>query len=144
MDSGLNKLNNLNNTADTTGQYDKNDIEQNKIMAVLSYISLLVLVPLLAAKESKYARFHANQGLVLLGLNVIYVILSIIFSFIRVSSVNYIWGIPYETSATPWYLSIILWIVFIIIAIFGILGIINAATGKAKELPLIGKFKILK
>ncbi|MBE7048148.1 MAG: zinc ribbon domain-containing protein, partial [Ruminococcaceae bacterium] len=28
--------------------------------------------------------------------------------------------------------------------ILAIIGIINAATGKAKELPLIGKFKILK
>lgn len=44
---------------------DKKDIEQNKGIAVLSYISLLFLVPLLMAKQSKFAQFHAKQGLVL-------------------------------------------------------------------------------
>ncbi len=35
----------------------------------------------------------------------------------------------------------LLWIVFGVLAI---LGIINAVNGKAKELPVIGKFRILK
>ncbi|NCU25416.1 zinc ribbon domain-containing protein, partial [Candidatus Nomurabacteria bacterium] len=34
-----------------------------------------------------------------------------------------------------------LWIVF---GVMAILGIINAVNGKAKELPVIGKFRILK
>jgi uncharacterized membrane protein len=33
------------------------------------------------------------------------------------------------------------WIVFLVLAI---IGIINAANGKAKELPVIGKFTLLK
>ncbi|MBQ9849365.1 MAG: hypothetical protein IJO36_01560 [Clostridia bacterium] len=114
------KFNEFNNTADTTAEYDAQDIEKNKVMAVLAYI--LFLIPLLAAKDSKFARFHTNQGLVLfLG--------GIIASVVAV--------IP-----------VIGWIVApiagLVITVLAVIGIINALNGRAKELPVIGKFKILK
>ena len=114
------KIAQLNNTADTTSEYDAQDIEKNKVMAVLAYI--LFFIPLLAAKDSKFARFHTNQGLVLF-------ILAIVSSVVAV--------IP-----------IIGWIVSSIAAVavtvFAIIGILNALNGRAKELPIIGKFKLLK
>ncbi len=114
------KFNELNNTADTTAEYDAQDIEKNKIMAVLAYI--LFFIPLLAAKDSKFARFHANQGLVLfLG--------GLISSVVAVIPV------------IGW---IIAPIAGLAVTVLAVLGIINALNGKAKELPLIGKFRILK
>ena len=114
------KFNEFNNTADTTSEYDAQDIEKNKVMAVLAHI--LFFIPLLAAKDSKFARFHTNQGLVLfLG--------GIIASVVAV--------IP-----------VIGWIVApiagLVITVLAVIGIINALNGRAKELPVIGKFKILK
>jgi uncharacterized membrane protein len=41
------------------------DVEANKLVAALSYVSILFLVPLLLKKDSKFAQFHAKQGLVL-------------------------------------------------------------------------------
>ena len=41
------------------------DIEQNKTIAALSYAWILCLVPLLGKRNSKFAQFHAKQGLVL-------------------------------------------------------------------------------
>ena len=41
------------------------DIEDNKTVAALSYIWVLCLVPLLTKKRSKFAQFHAKQGLIL-------------------------------------------------------------------------------
>lgn len=55
----------FNNTTDTTAEFDSKDITDNKVMAVLAYIGILFLIPLLAAPNSRFARFHANQGLVL-------------------------------------------------------------------------------
>ena len=46
------------NTADTTLQFDPSDVEKNKVMGVLAYLGILVLIPILAAKESPFARFH--------------------------------------------------------------------------------------
>ena len=45
---------------------DPQDVQANKVMAILAYFGLLVFVPLFAAKESRFARFHTNQGLILL------------------------------------------------------------------------------
>lgn len=127
------KIASLNNTSDTTAEFDKADVEQNKIMAVLAYISWLVLIPIFAAPNSKFARYHANQGLVLLISEAIYSVLfgtvSAILFFIH-PILSAIWGI--------------LGIVSILFLILAIIGIVNVCNGKAKELPIIGKIRILK
>ena len=117
----------LNDTPDTTADYTKEDIDKNKVMGVLAYLGLLVLVPLLAAKDSKFARFHSNQGLVLLIAEVICSVLSGILSLI-----------PF------WLIRLPIYLVQIALFVLAIIGIVNAASGKAKELPLIGKITILK
>ncbi len=50
---------------DYTSTMDPNDIAQNKAMAVLSYLGILFLIPILSAPNSPYARFHSNQGIIL-------------------------------------------------------------------------------
>ena len=57
------------NAKDTTTSCD---VESNKAMAVLSYLGILVLVPLLGAKNSPFARFHTNQGLILCIATILY------------------------------------------------------------------------
>jgi uncharacterized membrane protein len=120
----------MNNTADTTNEHNPQDIEQNKVMAILAYLGILVLIPLFAAKESKFARFHTNQGLIIC-------ICGIILYFIF----RVLLAISWKLAAV---LGIFMWIVEVGILILAIIGIINAAKGSAKELPLIGKYRILK
>jgi len=127
------KVANLNNTADTTSEYDANDIAQNKVLAVIAYFGILCLIPAFAAKDSKFARFHANQGIVLMIACIAWAIAS---SIINAIILAISWKLYFITSIIS-FLSIIF-------AILAIIGIINAANGKAKELPLIGKIKILK
>ena len=123
----------LNNTADTTAEFDKADIDQNKGMAILAYFGPLVLIPILAAKNSKFARYHSNQGLVLLIAAVIYGIAYGILS-----------TIIYAISWRLGFIVSIIGLVSILFSVLAIIGIINAVNGRAKELPVIGKFKILK
>lgn len=47
------------------------DIEANKTLAALSYAWILCLVPLLGRRDSKFAQFHAKQGLVLFIIEII-------------------------------------------------------------------------
>lgn len=105
---------------------DAKDAADNKVMAILAYLGILFLVPLLAAKESPFARFHANQGLLLfiagIALYVVYFILLML-----VPMVGLIFGIT-----------------FLGILVLMIMGIMNAAQGQMKELPLIGKYRIIK
>lgn len=132
------KLQNFNNTADTTAEFDRADIEQNKIMGVLSYLSWLVLIPLFAAPKSKFARFHANQGLALAIVEVVWWIATAILTAVLWAILGYsAWGI-YSLITT------LLGLVNIFFVVLAILGIVNAANGNAKALPIVGKFKILK
>ena len=119
----------VNNTDDETEKMDSKDIEENKAMGILAYIGILVLIPLLAAPKSKFARYHSNQGLILLIIELISVV---VFSLLGL--------IPYVGIV----FSIIGWLVDLLCFVLLILGIVNAAQGKAKALPLIGKFNILK
>ncbi len=103
-------------------QVDKEDLEKNKVFAILAYI--IFFIPLLAAKDSKFAMYHANQGLVLfLGA----VILNFVGSFI-----------PF----IGWFLIIPFGNLFILV--LAILGIVNAANGTLKPLPIIGTIQIIK
>lgn len=129
----VSKITDLNNTADTTADFDQNDINQNKVMAILAYLGILVLIPIFAAKDSKFARYHSNQGLILLIAGAAWGIVYSILSFIII--------------AISWRLTFLVGILGLLSLPFlalCIIGIINAVNGKAKELPIIGKFKILK
>jgi uncharacterized membrane protein len=115
------------------GAYESADIEQNKVMAVLAYLGPLVLVPILAAKDSKFAKFHANQGLVLFICSIVYWIALMFISFVLYSISDYL-GIFVH----------ILRLLNIAFLVLAILGIVNAINGQAKELPVIGKIQLLK
>lgn len=118
---------------DHTHEFDKNDIEHNKLMAVLSYLGILVIIPIFAGGESRYVRFHANQGLVLL---IFWVLYGVVYSTLSIVMI----GISYKLFS---FLHI-LGIVNLLVLALCLIGIVNAACGKARELPLIGKFRFLK
>lgn len=98
------------------------DAEKNMAMGILAY--LLFFIPLLAARESRFAMYHANQGLVL---------------FLTALVVNILGGfIP----VVGWFFLIPL--LNLAVMVFAIIGIINAAQKKMVPLPLIGKFQLIK
>ena len=102
--------------------YDEADIQKNRILSVCAYLGLVfLLIPLIAQPDSKYCRFHANQGLVLTLFELCCGIVCII--------------------------PILGWIVGGIGLIFAfvceIIGIVNSLGGKVSALPLIGKIDIL-
>lgn len=126
-------VNNLNNTADYSSQMDANDVESNKVMAILAYIGILVFVPIFAAPNSQFARYHASQGLTLFIFEVVYgVIMGILAAIL--GSVPVVGAI---------FLAIfgLCGLVFLILMIC---GIVNAVNGRAKDLPVIGNIKFLK
>lgn len=133
-ESFADKVASLNDTADHTAEYDTADINNRKIISLFSYIYFLVFVPFFAASESKFARFHVNQGLVLFIANIGYAVTAALVDFV----LGYV----------PRPLAFIIGLPFVVVEAalitLAVVGIINAVRGKAKELPIIGKFKILK
>ncbi len=87
-------------------------------IALLSYIGILFLVPLLVAKDDPFVKFHIKQGITLFIAGLIIVAISMI-------------------PVLGW---IIGFVASIILFVFAIMGIINVLTGKKKPLPLIGQY----
>ena len=128
-----NKLSEALNTADTTVQFDPADVEKNKAMGVLSYLGILVLIPIFAAKDSPFARYHANQGLILCIAAILY---GVAYSILTAVILAISWRL--------YFLVTIIGLVGIVFAVLAVIGIVNAVNGRAKELPLIGRYKLLK
>ena len=92
-------------------------------MAGLAYI--LFFLPLVACPESRFGRFHANQGLILLLVSIVG---GIVLGIIPIIG---------------W---IIMPIFYIAVMVLAIMGLVAGLNGQAKKLPLISKlkFKIIK
>lgn len=89
----------------------KKDVEENKMMAVLAYIWILFLVPMLLKKNSKFCQFHAKQGLVIF---IIWIVGSLVF-----------W-IPIFGQA-----------LLLILLVIDIIAIIKAYSGEWWEIPYV-------
>lgn len=96
--------------------------QKNVLMGILAYLGPLVIVSYIIAREDPFVKFHIKQGLVLLVIEVGLWILS-----------SFFWTLFYQF----W----MMWQIFnFALFILAILGIVNAAQGKEKELPLVGSF----
>lgn len=112
--------------------FSPDDIQKNKGMAALAYI--IFFLPLVVCPDSRFGRFHANQGLLILigavGGGIVLSILSFILGLISYYLI---------------FISTLLYIVLYVgLAVLIIMGIINAVNGQAKPLPLVGHIKIIK
>lgn len=92
-------------------QADSKDVTENKIWAAISYLGIIGLIVLFVKKDSPFAQFHAKQGSVLFAAEIIFML----------PIINFIG-----------------WIVEIVILVFAIMGIINAAQGKLWKMPVLG------
>lgn len=127
---------NIMDTDDHTGEFSSDDAEENGGFALLSYLAVFILVPVFAAKGSRFAKFHVGQGLNLLISFLVYSIaVSLMFA-----ALSWIPGFGNFFRA-----------LFYILETFGIVitvllivrGIRDAAAGRARELPLFGHFNII-
>lgn len=103
--------------------FDPADIEKSKVYSALAYLGILFFLPLVLCPDSKFGRFHANQGLVLLlfgmGGSLVLGLIPLLGGFL-VSAYG-----------------VLTFVLFVI-------GLVNTLNGKAKELPVIGSIHIIK
>ncbi len=100
--------------------------QDDKLIGILSYLGLLWIVAyiLYGSKKTEYNLFHVKQGL---GLLIVWVglwIVGFILAFIPVLGL---------------IIGFVMIFVYLALLVLIILGIINAANGVQKELPLVGK-----
>lgn len=106
---------------DRTQEFDPQDIQTNKAMGILAYIGPLVFIPMCACKQSKFAQFNSEAGVML---------------FIAEVILGALGFIP--------YLGILFYLLEVGVSAIAIMGIVYAATGKAMELPIVSQCKFIK
>ncbi len=89
--------------------------EQDKIMLVLSYLSLFALIPLLTVKDSELVKWHAKNGLVL-GVGGLFV-------------VGFISMIP--------FLNIIDCLLFPALTVIDVMAMVKALGGERWRIPVV-------
>ena len=102
------------------------EIEDGKMMAILAYI--IFLVPLLAARDKKFAMYHTEQAIALwIAFIAIYIAMMIVT--VVVNQISSTLGCVVSiVGILPWIAYLVLWV----------MGLLNAMGGKVKELPVIG------
>lgn len=99
------------------------DIAKGKTIAILAYCTLIgfiIAIIMHSSEKTKYGAFHIRQalGLFIFGVGGILVLMAI--------------------GMVLWFLWFLVPVIQISLLVFVILGIMNAANGKSKGLPLIG------
>lgn len=89
---------------------NQKDVDDNRVMAALSYIWIVSLIMLLLKKDSAFVQHHAKQGFVLW-------VASIIF----------------------WFIPVIGWLLNCIVLVFVILGFVQALNGSWWKAPMISE-----
>lgn len=116
---------------DHTDEYDEEEVQKGRFLSALCYMWIFVLIPVFAAKDSGFVRFHRRQGLLSFIISTVYAVLMfVILDILRVTVGS--WGVVIA--------GILLYIGLAALAALSVCGIINAIKGKAKELPYIGSF----
>lgn len=113
---------------DHTAEFDKKDISDNKVLAMLPYLMswVGVIITLLAAGSSAFAGFHVRQALK-----------------IQICGVFVAFASPFLM-----FIPILGWVAlaaaFIILFVLNLIGFFNVCYGKAREVPIISSFGFLK
>ena len=118
------------------------DVQRHKGIAILGYF--FFVIPLVLAPHSKFARFHANQGLLLFILWCVAVVGTVVLTLGWHMMENVLDNIPVLKFFVGCFANVIP--VFLIIGMIAltIMGIVHAANGDRKELPLLGHLSLIK
>lgn len=126
----------------------KEEIREGKGLAIVAYI--IALIPFLAGdKKNKFIRFHAVQGMnIMITCLILWAASWIINAIVGAIAVGSAFSLNAGGVAGSLGILVIInfifGLAFVIIGILDLIGLIYAAQGIAKEVPLFNKLKFIK
>ena len=106
----------------------------NKVLNILAYTGILFFLPLVAGKH-QHSRFHANQGLIAL---IVDVVLHVVGGVLGALS-----GLPLVGGIIGIVGAIFGWAAWLVMAAILIFGIVNVINDRAVEIPVVGKINLI-
>lgn len=127
LDKAANNFENFIASTNHENKFDKEEAFNYKTDAIISYIPFLSLYEVFINKwkKSEYLKFHVNQGLVLTLLWFLSLVLN-------------------RSYFSNTFISFISYLLICACLLLSLFGIVNTNNGESKELPLIGKIKLIK
>lgn len=95
--------------------FDAKDVQDNKLVAALSYLGILVFIPLFLARKSAFAQEHAKQGILLLAVHIVGM---------------FVYWIP-----------LIGQLAWVLVVIINIIALVKCLMGEFWEIPVIGAWR---
>ena len=137
----------LMDTKDFTADFNNEDINQNKVTSIIACFGITFWVPFVFSGNSRFSRFYANQGLLVLIVSLIFTIPYALFSSIVNTACTVYSFNASSPSLSPlgYILDILLFAICYAIPIFMIItAIMNIRSGKAKNVPFVGKYRLIR
>lgn len=91
---------------------------EQMVFGILSYLGLLVLIPLLVKKDDEFVHFHAKQGVIML----------------------IIWVAVWVVAFIPIMGWIISTLGFVVLSIISLIAIVKVLMGKKWEIPVVSTY----
>ena len=114
---------------------EKEDLKGKKFTACFAYLFWFAVIPMIYSSESKFIKYHANQGLVLAIAETIFLIITVLVGKI-------LWAYSRSTSLL---VETTMFLVFVgVFGMVSLIGIFNVIRGKEKPVPTFGHIKLLK
>ena len=111
----------------------KRDAGDNRMIAVLAYLGVLAVALFWVEKKSEFVRYHMGQGLTLLVLEIVY---GIVYQFLTVVVLLVSWRL--------YFIVRILGYMAVVFPVLALIGIMNVVNGQERELPVIGKIRVVR
>ena len=112
---------------------NKQDVGNNRMIAVLAYLGVLAVMLFLMEKKSEFVRYHMGQGITLLVLEIVY---GIVYQFLTAAVLLISWRL--------YFIVRIVGCTAVIFPALALIGIMNVVNGQEKELPVIGKIRVVR
>jgi uncharacterized membrane protein len=104
-------------------KFEADDVLERKILAALSYLIILIIIPYFTSRQDRFVHFHLKQGVIVLVCWIAYWITSVILN-----------AIPYMEIVRAIFFPI----TALLILILMVIGILNCYNYREKELPILG------
>lgn len=125
---------------DYTGKFRVSEIKSCKFGCMCACTGILFFIPLVSAPESRYGRYWANQGLIILIIELMCTIVGLIAGgILTLLGMIPVLGIIFRIIRF-----LVVTVLVLLSAAYIVWGMVTVFNDKAKDLPILGRMRFIR